>query len=199
FPLKYPVFFLREPPSRGFRADFRGVRASTPDTPGATGAPFLTAGAVSPRGPRAPGVFLDEPRADRVPHFQRPAGCRGRSRHFSYPGGAVMRVFSRLSLFALAPLVSGACRAVGLSAAGDGVSAVARFLAERLSDQSRRVADALKDAADRAWRALEFALAGESVRAALDAADDKAVREQVRLFVLNAPCGRGDRDFLPRF
>src|SRR5262249_29107057 len=111
-------------------------------------------------------------------------------------GGDAMRVFSRLSLFALAPLVSGACRAVGLSAAGDGLSAVARFLSDRLSDHSLRVADALKAAADRAWRALELALAGESARTALDAADEKAFREQVRLFLLNARHAEGDPDFV---
>ena len=55
FPLKYPVFFLREPLARGSRADFRAVRASTPDTSGATGASFRTAGAVSSRVPGLPG------------------------------------------------------------------------------------------------------------------------------------------------
>jgi hypothetical protein len=112
-----------------------------------------------------------------------------------------MGVFTRLSMFALAPLVSGACRAVGLSAAGDGLSVVARFLSDRLSDQSLRVSDALKGAADRAWRTLELALAGESVVAVADRADDRAFREQVRLFLLAAQCdGRAtaDREFVPR-
>src|SRR5205823_5043256 len=116
-------------------------------------------------------------------------------------GGFVMGVFTRLSMFALAPLVSGACRAVGLSAAGDGLSVVARFLSDRLSDQSLRVSDALKAAADRAWRTLELALAGEPVVAVADRADDRAFREQVRLFVLAAQCdGRAvaDRGFVPR-
>jgi len=114
-----------------------------------------------------------------------------------------MGVFTRLSMFALAPLVSGACRAVGLSAAGDGMSVVARFLSDRLSDHSLRVSDALKGAADRAWRALELALAGEPVVAVADRADDRAFREQVRLFLIhagsNGRCGAERLGDLTRF
>ncbi|MDB5309719.1 MAG: domain, G-beta repeat [Gemmataceae bacterium] len=112
-----------------------------------------------------------------------------------------MRVLARLSVFALAPLVGGVCRAAGLSAAGEGLAAVAKFLADRLSDQSLRVADALRESADRAWQTLELALAGESLVSAADRGDDRAFREQVRLFLLNARFdGRaaGDRDFVPR-
>src|SRR5689334_1328171 len=112
-----------------------------------------------------------------------------------------MGVFTRLSMFALAPLVSGACRAVGLSAAGEGLSVVARFLSDRLADHSLRVSDALQGAADRAWRTLELALAGETVVTVADRADDRAFREQVRLFLLAAQCdGRAaaDREFVPR-
>ncbi|HUR55299.1 MAG TPA: WD40 repeat domain-containing protein, partial [Gemmataceae bacterium] len=97
-----------------------------------------------------------------------------------------MSVFTRLSMFALAPLVGGVARATGGAAAADGIGAVARFLSERLSDQSLRVADALSASADRAWMTLEVALAGEGVLNVADRADDKAFREQVRLFVLNA-------------
>ncbi len=112
-----------------------------------------------------------------------------------------MSIFSRVSLFALGPLVTGACRAVGFSAVGDGMSAVAKFFSERLSDQSLRVVAALADASDHAWRTLEIALAGESLVTAADRADDKAFREQVRLFLLNAQFdGRAeaDRDLVPR-
>ena len=85
-------------------------------------------------------------------------------------------------MFALAPLVGGVARATG-GASADGV---VRFLNDRLSDQSLRVAEALSGSADRAWKTLEVALAGESVLNVADRADDKAFREQVRLFVLNA-------------
>ena len=102
--------------------------------------------------------------------------------HSTYLSCAAMSVFTRLSMFALAPLVGGVARATG-GASADGV---VRFLNDRLSDQSLRVAEALSGSADRAWKTLEVALAGESVRNVADRADDKAFREQVRLFVLNA-------------
>jgi len=53
---------------------------------------------------------------------------------------------------------------VGLEAATNGVSVVARFLSDRLSDQSLRVSDALKGAADRAWRTLETGAGGRNGR-----------------------------------
>ena len=97
-----------------------------------------------------------------------------------------MRVLARLSVFALAPLVGGVCRATGVAVAAEGASAVARFLADRLSDQSLRVTAALRDAADRAWSTLDRALAGESALAVADRAEDRAFREQLRLFVFAA-------------
>ncbi|QJW93445.1 hypothetical protein [Frigoriglobus tundricola] len=109
-----------------------------------------------------------------------------------------MNIFSRVSVFALGPLVGSACRAAGLSVVADGTAAVSRFLAERLTDQSLRVTDALARASDQAWRTLELALAGESVLSAADRADDRAFREQVRLFLLNAQFGgraAADRGF----
>ncbi|MFO0825541.1 MAG: hypothetical protein U0792_20875 [Gemmataceae bacterium] len=112
-----------------------------------------------------------------------------------------MNLLSRVSLFALGPLVSSACRAAGLSVVGEGAVAVSRFVADRVNDQSLRVVEALANASEQAWRTLELALAGESLTTALDRADDKAFREQVRLFVLSAQIdGRAeaDRDFVPR-
>ncbi len=97
-----------------------------------------------------------------------------------------MSIFSRVSLFALGPLVSSACKAVGLATVGDGVSVVARFLTDRMSDHSLRVVSALSTASDQAWRTLELALSGESLVTVADRADDKAFREQIRLFVLSA-------------
>lgn len=106
-----------------------------------------------------------------------------------------MRVLARLSVFALAPLVGGVCRAAGVAVAAEGASAVARFLADRLSDQSLRVADALRDAADRAWVTLDRALAGDSALGVVDRAEDRAFREQLRLFVLAAQTdGRATAD-----
>jgi hypothetical protein len=112
-----------------------------------------------------------------------------------------MNLLSRVSLFALGPLVSGACRAVGVAVASEGITAVSRFLKDRFSDQSLRVVAALADASERAWRSLELALAGESLATAADRADDRAFREEVRLFLLQAQMdGRApiDRDLAPR-
>ncbi|MCE9565447.1 MAG: WD40 repeat domain-containing protein [Planctomycetes bacterium] len=108
---------------------------------------------------------------------------------------------SRISLFAVAPLVSSACRAAGLSALGEGAATISRFITDRVNDQSLRVVEALANASNQAWRTLELALVGESIATALDRADDKAFREQVRLFLLNAQFdGRAaaDRDFVAR-
>lgn len=88
-----------------------------------------------------------------------------------------MNVLSRVSLFALGPLVGTALRAVGVAAASETAAAVTRFLAARLADQSLRVTSALAAASDSAWRTLELALAGESLATALDRADDRAFRE----------------------
>ena len=94
-----------------------------------------------------------------------------------------MNVLSRVSVFALGSVAGAACRAAGLSVAADGVGTVSRFLAERLTDHSRRVSDALGRASEQAWAALELALGGESVLTAADRADDRAFREHVRLFL----------------
>src|SRR4051794_16386713 len=112
-----------------------------------------------------------------------------------------MNVLSRVSLFALGPLVGTACRTVGMAAISEGAAAVTKFLIARLTDQSLRVTEALAGASEQAWRTLELALAGESVLTLTDRAEDKAFREQVRLFLLNAQFdGRAtaDRDFTSR-
>ena len=51
---------------------------------------------------------------------------------------------------------------------------------DRFSDHSKNLTNALESASDRAWRALEIALAGETFLSWLHKAEDKAFREQVR-------------------
>jgi hypothetical protein len=97
-----------------------------------------------------------------------------------------MNFFSRVSLFALGPLVSTACKAIGFETVGHGVTAVARFLSDRVSDRSLRVVNALTESSNQAWRTLELSLSGESLLNIADRADDKAFREQIRLFVHSA-------------
>ena len=97
-----------------------------------------------------------------------------------------MSTLARLSVLALGPLLNGACRAVGFKAADGAADAVVRFLAERFVDQGHRLPDALRRAAERGWRALEVALAGESLLSRFDRAEDRAFREQVRLFLVSS-------------
>ena len=96
-----------------------------------------------------------------------------------------MNLLSRVSLFALGPAAGAACRAAGVAALSEGAAAVARMLSERLTDHSLRATEALAHASARAWGALERALAGETLLAVADRADDRVFREQVRLFLLN--------------
>src|SRR4051794_28011241 len=97
-----------------------------------------------------------------------------------------MSIALHLSSLALKQVVGGACAAVGIP--GD---AVIGFLQERFSDQSQRLPAALHAANEKAWKALEIALAGESLwercKAAAARAEDRAFAQQVRAFLDAAP------------
>jgi hypothetical protein len=71
-----------------------------------------------------------------------------------------MSIFISLSSLALRQVVDGACAALGARESGE---AVVGFLAERFTDHSQRLARALQQANDNAWKALEIALAGDSL------------------------------------
>lgn len=88
-----------------------------------------------------------------------------------------------LSILALRTVLGGTCKVVG-GDAGEGLAnGVARFLASRLNDPSQAAVGALKRSTDRAWRAIEVALAGESLLGRLDRAEDRAFRDQLRAFL----------------
>jgi serine/threonine protein kinase len=70
---------------------------------------------------------------------------------------------------------------------GESADRVVGFLASRVSDQGRLIIQALTTASEKAWRALEVALAGESLWNKLDAADEKALRQQIRNLLENMP------------
>jgi hypothetical protein len=76
-------------------------------------------------------------------------------------------------------------------ALGDGADGLINLLAGRVTDQGLRLTRALEAAADRAWKALEVALAGESwwqqIKGALGAREDQAFARQVRAFLDGAP------------
>src|SRR5262249_61041049 len=67
------------------------------------------------------------------------------------------------------------------------VSGVVEFLVRHFSDHSQRLLEALRHANERAWRALEVALAGDSLwdrcKLVMASGDEKAFREQVRPFL----------------
>ncbi len=98
-----------------------------------------------------------------------------------------MPVLPNLCLLAVRQLLPGACAALGIAVGESAIDAVAGFLTERFSDQSRRLCTALEAASARAWKALEVALAGESFWNWLDRADDRALRRQIRLFLDGLP------------
>jgi serine/threonine protein kinase len=92
-----------------------------------------------------------------------------------------------LSVLALRNLAEGACKAVEMEILTQGTDAAVGFLAQHFTDQSRRLTDALHRANDRAWKALEIALAGSSwwerCSVRLAAGEQKAVRQQLQAFL----------------
>jgi hypothetical protein len=97
---------------------------------------------------------------------------------------------------ALKPVAEGACIHLGGEAAGGVAGKVAGFLAERFADQSKKINYILAEANNRAWRAVEVALAGESFWGKLAKAEDRALREQIRGFINALPPDQipGDAD-----
>src|SRR5262249_8059622 len=109
------------------------------------------------------------------------------------PRGCPMGVLQTLSVLALRQLVGTASKVLPFDAGEDVADGAVRFLLGRFLDPSQRVPEALKRSTDRAWRALEIALAGESLLSRLDRAEDKAFRQQVRAFLDAAPPPSGPR------
>jgi serine/threonine protein kinase len=99
-----------------------------------------------------------------------------------------------LSVLGLRFLAEGACRAVGGVALEMAGEAAIDLLARRLGDESKRFDQAITSAHERAWKALEIALAGDSFwqrcQRVLARGDDRAFREQVRLFLDSVPAGQ---------
>ncbi len=98
-----------------------------------------------------------------------------------------MGVFQSLSVVALRQLVDGACSAVGIK----GGEKLVDVLTARFTDHSQKLTVALRNANERAWKALEIALAGDSLwdrcQIVLASAEDRAFREQVRAFLDISP------------
>ena len=114
--------------------------------------------------------------------------------------GLLMSIFLNISVLALRQVAEGAANAVGLNATG---KAVIGFLGDHFTDHSQRLTNALQNANDRAWKAFEVALAGESLlercKVALAHGEDKAFREQVRAFLDISPLTKASAEHAQLF
>jgi uracil-DNA glycosylase family 4 len=115
-----------------------------------------------------------------------------------------MMIALHLSTLALRQVVGGACRAAGFDAGEGAVEGVVSFLASRFTDHSDQLLRALDEANDRAWRALEIALAGDSFwercKVFLAPGEEKGFRERVRAFLDVTPQAElfGKREYCQR-
>jgi uracil-DNA glycosylase family 4 len=102
-----------------------------------------------------------------------------------------MRISTTLYALAVQQLISGACKAAGLQPGNGAVEGVVGLLTRHFSDDSTRLTEALELTNERAWRALEVALAGDSLwdrcKLLMARGEDKAFREQVRPFLDACP------------
>jgi tRNA A-37 threonylcarbamoyl transferase component Bud32 len=98
-----------------------------------------------------------------------------------------MSLARSLCAFALEQLVDGACNAAGFAASERSVEKVAVFLKRHFTDHSAKLDQALRTANERAWKALELALDGNSFWAKCNAllaqADQRVFAHQVRTFL----------------
>src|SRR5262245_5125483 len=98
-----------------------------------------------------------------------------------------MQITSNLAALALRQVVDGACRVAGLETGVGAVQGVTHFLFQRFLDQSTRLTEALQQSNERAWRALEVALAGDSLwercKLVLAPGEEKAFRGLVQTFL----------------
>jgi hypothetical protein len=98
-----------------------------------------------------------------------------------------MAILQNLSVFALRLLVPGGAAAKGVVAS----------LIQRFTDHSQSLTAPLQRVNERAWKAFEIALGGDSLWdqcvLALAPAEDKAFREQVRAFLDVSPLTRASR------
>jgi hypothetical protein len=98
-----------------------------------------------------------------------------------------MGLVQTLAPLALRQVIAGACDALGLKVGDKAADAVVAFLTDRFTDHTQRLTAALQAANDKAWKALEIALAGESLwdrcQALVARSEDRAFGRQVRAFL----------------
>ncbi len=102
-----------------------------------------------------------------------------------------MTIMLQLSALALKGAAKAAGETLGFGAVGAAGEGVVDFLANRFTDHSQRLNKALTRSTDRAWRAVEIALAGNSwwdrCKRTLGTGDERAFREQVQAFLTANP------------
>jgi hypothetical protein len=102
-----------------------------------------------------------------------------------------MVIVQHLSALAVRQLLGGICQAAGLETGPAAVEMVVGLLINRFTDHSQRLLVALQRANERAWRALEIALVGDSwwdrIKVSLARREDQAFREQVSAFLQATP------------
>jgi hypothetical protein len=110
-----------------------------------------------------------------------------------------MKLLQNLAVLALRQLVAGASHAVGSVAGPKAAEVVADFLKDRFTDNSQRLTDALKKASERAWKALELALAGDSwwdrAKVLLANKEEQNFRLMVQTFLASAPLETPSAEF----
>jgi WD40 repeat protein/tetratricopeptide (TPR) repeat protein len=104
-----------------------------------------------------------------------------------------MAILQQLSTLTLRQLIDGAIKATGFKIVEEGTEVVVALLSRQFVDHSQRLTAALHTANDRAWRAMEISLAGDSwwerCKIKLAAREYQAFRQQVQSFLAVAPLG----------
>jgi serine/threonine protein kinase len=70
---------------------------------------------------------------------------------------------------------------------GDGAEGIMRTISDRFGDPRRELLELLHHSSEKAWKAVEISLAGESLWTRLDAAGAKSFRQQIRNLLDNMP------------
>lgn len=104
-----------------------------------------------------------------------------------------MNILHNLSCLALKGVAVAVGEVVGFKVVGEAGDALAGLLVKRFTDHSQRLTRALTHANDRAWKALEISLAGETwwqrCKVRLASAEEKGFRQQVQAFLDAASLG----------
>lgn len=98
-----------------------------------------------------------------------------------------MSLMQQGAVLALRQILQGACQLLGIELGDAAVDLVEKFLSDRFTDHSQRLTHALRTASERAWKALEVALAGESFWNWLDPKEDRELRRYLRSFLDATP------------